>query len=65
MDYTDEIDATGPDSTVSLVFRLIDQAEQFADTQEKARAKALAYYNADPAATPGAGDGFSSVVSAR
>lgn len=66
MAYTEEesADATEADTSVSLVFRLIDQAEQFADAQEKTRAKALAYYNADPAATPGAGDGFSSVVSA-
>jgi hypothetical protein len=66
MAYTDEEspEATGSDSAVTLVFRMIEQAENFADTQEKARAKALSYYNADPAATPGAGEGFSSAVSA-
>lgn len=51
-------------SLISQVFRLIDQAESYADTQEKARVEALRYYNADPAAIPNMGEGYSTAVSA-
>ena len=51
-------------SLISQVFRLIDQAESYADTQEKARAEALRYYNADPDAIPNMGVGYSTAVSA-
>lgn len=69
MDEDDGLD-TGdakPDHAIALAFRLIKQAESYADVQEKARSVALRYYNADPSATPGGGtadNGFSSVVSA-
>ena len=51
-------------SLISQVFRLIDQAESYADTQGKARAEALRYYNADPDAIPNMGKGYSTAVSA-
>lgn len=51
------------DQTVTAqVFRLIDQAEAYADTQAKSRENALRYYNGDKSLLP-AGEGYSTVVS--
>lgn len=49
-------------SVTSQVFRLIEQAESYADTQEKSRETALRYYNGDKGLIA-YGEGFSSVVS--
>ncbi|MBD9528984.1 phage portal protein [Paracoccus sp. PAR01] len=50
------------DSTTKQVFALIEQAEQYADAQEKSRETALRYYNGDKKLIP-YDEGFSSVVS--
>lgn len=49
-------------SVTAQVFRLIDQAKAYADTQAKSRDNALRYYNGDKSLIPH-GEGFSSVVS--
>lgn len=49
-------------SVTSQVFRLIEQAEAYADTQAKSRENALRYYNGDKALVQ-ADEGYSTVVS--